>query len=294
MYLAKPETFNDPYDCVIGYDKSLAAHGLVIRFAHEFGLELEDESGIADNEERLATHLNGLTPEAMPNLKTLCDGADNIWSHLMYYSMLLNVKQRNVSSYDVECIESAVREKLGDINRITDMFGVSCFSSTVENAYMWGHYANGFRGFAIEYDLSPIQDGYELGNHLLKLASNIWDVFYVMNRPLLTKETIEYLTNDINGEWLRLLYVKALCTKSLSWAFEGESRLILPLEDEDVVRFNRNIPFLPAKRIYLGQSMKESDKKSIQDICKGLPQDPQVLEMVPKTDSFAPEFRELP
>ena len=293
VYLADPRMFNDPYDCVIGYDEDAAIQGMVDRFAREFSLDIDGGINLAESIDELAAHLNRLAPESMPTLKALCGEANGIWSHLAYYNMLLDMKQRGLSSFDAKHIDGAVRGKLDEIGRIMDLFGVSCFTSTVENTYMWGHYADGFSGFAIEYDLSPIQSSQKLGDNVLKVASNMWDVFYVKNRLLLTKEVVEYLTSDINGEWLRLLYVKALCTKGIDWAFENESRLIMPIKDEYVVQCKRNIPFLPAKKVYLGQRMGVDAKKAIQDICRGLSPEPQVFEMLPRTDSFVPQFREL-
>lgn len=90
--------------------------------------------------------------------------------------------------------------------------------------------------------------------------------------------------------FLQTRYVKALCSKHLFWGMENECRLILNVADATVARYGRNIPFFPARRVYLGVSMADCEKARIAELCSRLPKPPEVLNMVANPDSFYPTF----
>ena len=160
---------------------------------------------------------------------------------------------------------------------------------------MWAHYASGYRGFAIEYENDPIllkTSGFS--NELTEfLRTNIWDVFYLFERPDCTNEVEQYITCSIDSEWLTRLYVKGLCTKHVTWGMESESRLILHNSNPIVVNSMRNIPFNPAKSVYLGVSMPDERKREIINICASLSNPPKVYNMAAGTSNFFPHFAEV-
>lgn len=107
-------------------------------------------------------------------------------------------------------------------------FGITCFTTKFENGVhplanplMWSHYADGFRGFCIEFDLEKLINGLEERGAYLQVVK------YKAQRP------------EINGfeflrDWQRegaknpftaqSIVEKYLGTKHLAWRYESEFR----------------------------------------------------------------------
>jgi hypothetical protein len=85
--------------------------------------------------------------------------------------------------------------------------GVCCFSSRLDSRLMWGHYADGHRGFCLEFDISS--------EHFARLKP----VTYCESCPSFSPTGILFPnTEDILGT--------AMCSKPVDWAYEQEWRLI--------------------------------------------------------------------
>lgn len=297
VYLADPESFNDPYDCSIPFDRDATKRHVLSRFADEFKLKLDPNDDIRRCEELIATHLNGLDGESLPRLKRFNGSQPIVWSHLNYYSMQLAALQRGLDAFDADCVDGVLEQRMSEIEGLTRNYGVACFAASYENQNMWAHYAHGYRGFAIEYDVNRFANA-SLGNldaYTQILLQNIWDVSYVMDRPSCTSFAQEYLTSDLNDNSAIELYVRAFCTKQLFWGMEGESRLILPLNSPYVQANERNVPFLPIKAVYLGYKMPTSSKQEILELCTSgeVASKPEVYEMRIDRESFTPRFEKV-
>ena len=85
--------------------------------------------------------------------------------------------------------------------------GVSCFSEKVDDILMWGHYANGHRGFCLEFE-TALDDTFELA------------------RPV--RYTDRFPTVDI-AEVIQFRFGSVfdlMCTKATCWAYEKEWRVL--------------------------------------------------------------------
>lgn len=120
---------------------------------------------------------------------------------------------------------------------------------------LWAHYAQNHEGFCVEYDLTkPIVDNKEnamvlggllpceYGSRQVVLSKR--KVYkYVNMIPFTTYEQMEF------DKSILLLFL----TKSSSWRYENEWRLLLPI---DICKIYENmIPFFPIKAIYIGCRM---------------------------------------
>lgn len=117
-----------------------------------------------------------------------------------------------------------LRYLIDRINNERDMYIQSSFSYDSNNVLMWGHYANGCRGYCIEYAVTSKQ--------------NLFPVQYLAKRPLLSSVThnqtvknnikkIERSVNEIEDpeEFITyVLYIQAM--KGLCWSYEKEVRLV--------------------------------------------------------------------
>lgn len=295
VYLADPKSFNDPFDCVIGYDREKAIRSLLSKLATYFNIEINSREYLADCEREFAKRLTSLSANELPRLQKLENGASRLWYEIGYHYILVNAISRGLTTVDKDAVHAGLLGLVRGAETVTSNYCVSCFTSSVENGYMWAHYASGYRGFAIEYENNPSTletSGFQDELAAL-LEANIWDVFYLLERPDCTDEVEQYTTCSTDSEWLARLYVKGLCTKHVSWGMESESRLILPANDSIVVNTKRNFPFYPARNVYLGIGMPVKRKLEIISLCRSLSNTPKVYDMTIGTSSFYPHFEEV-
>ena len=90
--------------------------------------------------------------------------------------------------------------------------GVACFSEDVDNILMWAHYADGHRGFCLEFDTKD------------ETFSKAHPVVYSNLLPALNMADV-FIRNSRNN--LMAIYT----TKAASWAYEKEWRLLIDKGD---------------------------------------------------------------
>lgn len=138
-YLAKPYSFNDPYDSAFSMDIEIFIESLIKtaeRQAKEKILKIEFE--------KLGIDINKV------NIDPICKDMN------IDLSKAKPVFENNKQIFYEELI-----------NKIK--FKISCFSETNKSILMWSHYASQHKGFCIEYDTSKIED---------KIKKEIYPVFY--------------------------------------------------------------------------------------------------------------------
>ena len=137
----------------------------------------------------------------------------------------------------------------------TNKWRVYCLSETCENIQMWAHYADGHRGFCLEF-LNAENDPFcvpapsgsfkETGTVPLKVQYS--DQFPIINRVLEDDSTI----------------VKACLTKASGWSYEKEWRM---------VDFSgpgpRKFPARFLNSVIFGCKMKDDHKQLIRKWCEG-------------------------
>lgn len=113
IWLAKPKTFNDPFDCAISlYGKP-----------NYKGSDMD-------------------VSELMEKIKSECQMNNNTQDHLKYKDAL-----EKASNY-----KDALEKAQKTIDNIYEESGICSFSAKPDHLLMWSHYANHHRGFCIEYD----------------------------------------------------------------------------------------------------------------------------------------------
>ena len=145
---------------------------------------------------------------------------------------------------------------------ITSFAYINVFKLT---SYMelWAHYAQNHEGFCVEYDLSqPIiddKDNAMVTGGLLPCRYNSKQIVlskrkmykYIKNIPFTSYEQMEFNKS----------IVSSFLTKSSSWKYENEWRLILPIDVCNI--FHNMIPFFPIKAIYTGCRMSIDNREYI-------------------------------
>lgn len=176
------------------------------------------------------------------------------------------------------------------IPHIIDGARISCFSKNADNLLMWSHYADGLRGFCIEFDPDLV---------LSKFSGNafIYDVLYketpakidtavmaVLNDQVdyhedaifASQQEMKHLGKDKQAEIDMYeqclvgvfksnseIYQKMLATKPLDWEYENEMRIIcqtmLPDERGEFLKY----PPQAIKSVIIGEKMPEKQRDTL-------------------------------
>lgn len=134
-------------------------------------------------------------------------------------------------------------------NRLRNQRGVACLSETNQCLLMWGHYADGHRGFCLEFstDAEPF--------------SNARQVDY--QRELPTLNPVDLLFGEVkNEEIIRALVL----TKAACWSYESEWRVIHQELDK---KYTYHWKLLTG--IYFGSEMSDIHKDIICQLLHGSP-----------------------
>lgn len=134
------------------------------------------------------------------------------------------------------------REKLG-------VFSLSLSRNCYpDNELLWAHYANSHKGFCIEYDIDKLQDSEQFVFNVNRVES----IKYCKTPPTITVADI--YSDD--------LLIKLFGSKSLSWQYENETRLIY--STFGLKTYN---PFA-LKAVYFGLNMSKARQDHIIDSLK--------------------------
>lgn len=108
------------------------------------------------------------------------------------------------------------------VNGYRRSVGALCLSRAPENALMWGHYADGYRGARLEFDASD--PAFSRGHPERGTGyGRLFPVVYVHTPTELVLNPFDVYSS-----------VEQSClTKSRDWAYEAECRLLWPLADPD-------------------------------------------------------------
>jgi hypothetical protein len=149
---------------------------------------------------------------------------------------------KKYKDYVIKTNEYYMRLKI--INEINQM-GVACFTENLESILMWSHYADRHKGFCIEFDTNypPFSESEKLQRVIYSRKYPTLSVLDIM------QPESEYMPIDI------------LITKSKSWKYEKEWRLIIVRGDNP---YKYNIEAL--KAIYFGCSMPNKQMRQLATI----------------------------
>jgi len=206
LWFSKPARFNDPFDCGISFSSENITDD-VWKFLYE-GVKAQWEVGQNQEQKKLAeTYFQGDEPD------------EKFKSEFSKFSFK-------------QSLQTEIQPR-----------GIACFSERVDEILMWSHYANGHRGFCLEFDTSF--------DPFLKAV----DVNYSQKLPPLQKADIG----------LDLLMILAR-TKSVGWSYEKEWRVFHEEGDKEY-----GIDFAALTSIYFGCEMPFTHREVISLIVQGSP-----------------------
>lgn len=166
---------------------------------------------------------------------------------------------------------------------------ISCFCSNIDNLLMWAHYADGLRGFSIEFDKKVLIKNRKEDTEILRVNytasppvvdAMVYEVAYdqIQYHELVIEETGNQFKNcsdEVKGyktalkesrKLLYNLYSMMLATKPLDWKYEKEVRLLFHSNAEDSTGEFFSYPESAIKSIVIGERMSDENRHTLHRI----------------------------
>lgn len=155
---------------------------------------------------------------------------------------------------------------------INQLFGVLCLTGNSNHRLMWENYADGDRGFAIEFDAEQPRFGPN-----------------VLHQVAYSEEPPTYDPSNVSDGWWKI--------KSKDWEYENEYRIVFQLKDCEPKAVNGKIIYLKhlprncIKSVFMGLAMGGEMKKRLKDVCQ--PSGIKLFEAIISNGKAPYEFREV-
>lgn len=261
LYFNDPFEFNDPYDTTqfVEVEKLSQEAAVNLFFTEENSKEITalyrkfDDNSISQMEffkfiklisvvlkpfkKAIESHINLSNPEV-----------ENKYVESLFVEAEFNNQKETIRKILFSSIDELIASTLELVRKEKiNSKGVSCFSEKVNDLLMWSYYADGHRGFCLEFDTS-----YEPFSKLRKVK-------YTESNPKIDANNL--FTEDLNYEGIVEAY---LATKYKDWSHEKEWR---------VIHINKNVEYIYKSNalsgIYFGAKMNPTNLEIIALIIKG-------------------------
>ncbi|MBR3318560.1 MAG: DUF2971 domain-containing protein [Atopobiaceae bacterium] len=266
VHLSSPKQFNDPFDCTLAIDEEKVLSIAIKRCAEIIGMEpLQSQTAetLADEFALLSCDLHGWHVSGTGNNDAMALAVE-VFLLSSLRSMQQSGRARMSGADILEGAWSVINQELS----VGDRMRVFCLSTSGMNPGMWAYYANGNKGFCVEYDTSESFEADSKGRDQLKMdiLFNTRPVIYRMDRPDCTNLVADTLFDSLDEQQLNDLYLRSLYVKGLSWGLEQEWRFVMPqgyagMDDHD------NAAFFPVKSVCAGALMDEQRLTSLRKVC---------------------------
>lgn len=155
---------------------------------------------------------------------------------------------------------------------VIEQRGVACFAETATDLLMWGHYADGHRGFCLGFDATV---------HPFSTARQV-----VYRAELPRVDAVRLLLRDRDDEYDQQVAEAMLLTKAACWNYEREWRVLLK---------EANCPLIyrdcTLTSVHLGAQMPDADRKSIATILTDSPT--SMFQVTRSAKSFSVQIRQI-
>lgn len=262
IYAVKPQMFNDPYDCLIRYNKDYLFDKIKQGASFDAIKKLRDD---LNNGGHLPEMWNSLFGEEKYKIieDIICNASDEFLD-----------KRKSI-------FESNKKEFFNNIDTIFKQAEnflrcntfIACFSETVKSITMWSHYADSHKGFVLEYDFKHLNKECDTcckkDTCCDRVFYNLFPIIYDSERYDGTSFVESYLGKrlglyaDIND---MMFYTKASLHKSPQWQYEKEWRMFLS-KNNPMEQSSLHINIRPIA-IYYGYGISSINKKILSEMAK--------------------------
>ncbi|HHR6043618.1 TPA: DUF2971 domain-containing protein [Providencia alcalifaciens] len=259
--------FNDPFECLFLNSTDLASN------ARTIAITLSNHSLMLQNDEIKGYIEQNPSHPVIIFISELREKIRSSYIRLInnYTVECYNEIERDIHNFLVsnnklfmQFNKTANKNLLSDVSKKTfDSSGVLCLSKSKNNILMWSHYSKDHSGVMFELDKDKFHFGCEVSISEVKYQNNVpkcsYDDLLGINRKLFKSQ------NDS-------LFNIMISTKSLSWCYEEEVRLLRIISNDQRLY---PLPIDAFKAIYLGCKIDHEDKVEIMALAeKNLPNVP--------------------
>ena len=205
-----------------------------------------------------------------------------------------------------------LKEYMQTLRRTTFLLSASASLSgrhPKDNLYMWGHYANGHRGLAIEFETevlaSTVLEHHEAANGVPSNETNVWAkiIYSKTFNPISAKWAYEFLKQEVNRQTKKTAvthyaqldrhFERMLTIKSDVWESENEWRLMWQNSETNEKVYKLPIGVDTITSIFLGLSLApEQAEELIAAARKNFPA-ASIFRAHKRHGDLALEFRQL-
>ena len=263
IYAVNAQKFNDPYDCLIRYDKQYIYDSISKGASKEKKQQLRDS---LKKGESFPDFIASLYGEELTKIvkETIINATDEeLDNNNLIFGMSKEEFFERIDKYIFREAESFSRKSTF----------IACFSENVKSITMWSHYANSHKGFVLEYNLKGQEIKCDNCSNKFtckdRIVHNLYPIIYDNKRYDGTFFVSCFLGRHM-GLFSKLDDVlfnnKSALYKSPQWSYEKEWRLFLDKPN------SYGLPYLTAEippvAIYYGKDISPINKKILHDIAK--------------------------
>ena len=263
IFVSSADKFNDPYDCLLRFDKDFLFESINRGASKETIIELRDYLLQGNPMPEWLGRLYGEERAGLLRDTLMKASDDDIDAHNQEFALSRSEFDSNVERLFANAV-SYFRQNSH----------LACFSETVKSVTMWSHYAKSHTGFVLEYDLRNLSIKCD---HCCKrngcvdrIVSTLYPVLYTNVRYDATGFVDYYLGKSFSLTPTledTLFFKKAALYKSPQWSYEKEWRLFLNKVGGTVGIPNLTVEIKP-KAIYYGSAISSINKKILSTIAK--------------------------
>lgn len=287
IYAVNARMFNDPYDCLIQYNKDYLYNSINVGTSIEAIRQLRGYLRHGGHLPELWESLYG--EERARVIKDVICNATN-------EDLERQVRAFEVNKKDFFNNIDAILKQAEDYLRRNTF--IACFSETVKSITMWSHYADSHKGFVLEYDLKNLNCQCDTCNKKDtcsdRVIYNLYPIIYDNRRYDATSFVECYLglSLGLNAKIDdKMYYTKAALYKSTQWQYEKEWRLFLN-KDNSTGLSCLNIKVKPVA-IYYGNDMSAINKKILSGMAKEKGIKEYQMYIDTQSDKYSMKFRKI-
>jgi len=260
IYFNDPNEFNDPYDTTqpiefedISYDKLIK-----LVFDDQRGdipklfMKLRDNSINATEFSQffffISTQIPNIKSKLSHEIKLNGNISEKIINEIINNSQSEFNRFKDFVKKELESfLNQTIKTTIDSFREYTKNYGVSCFSEKVDDILMWSYYADGHKGFCIEYEtgFEPFQNSFKVNYVKTLQRVDLSKVMIRRNNPFELVQTL-------------------LGTKYINWCHEKEWRIIHTEKNKEYY-----LKPIALTGVYFGAKMNFTDFEIISLILKG-------------------------
>ena len=262
IFAVNAQLFNDPYDCLIRYDKQYLYDSIKQGASKEFIRKIRDDlkSG-----------------EPFPEYVASLYGEERT---IILKNLIMNATDEEIekSAQNFEITKDEFFNQIENVFHYAESFlrqgiFIACFSETVKSVTMWSHYANSHKGFVLEYDLKNRKIKCDNCENKLtckdRIVHNLYPIIYDRKRYDGTFFVDYYMGRhmDLCSKLDDIMCINKIALyKSPQWAYEKEWRLFLNKQN------SYGLSYLCTEirpvAIYYGKNISSINKNILSHIAK--------------------------